>query len=225
MIALIPARGGSKGLPGKNIKMLNGKPLIAYTIEAALKSRHITRVIVSTDDEKIAEIAISYGAEVPFLRPEVLASDQAKSIDVFNYTINRLEDEGKMQINEIIILQPTSPLRNSNHINEAITMFTSKNADSVISYCAEYHPITWHKYLTKDGQFVNIFDDKLSNRQDERTSFFPNGAIYIYKKEILLSGKYYTNNSYAYVMKKKCSIDIDDIDDFEYCEYLMSRDA
>jgi CMP-N,N'-diacetyllegionaminic acid synthase len=225
MIALIPARGGSKGLPGKNIKMLNGKPLIAYTIEAALKSRHITRVIVSTDDEKIAEIAISYGAEVPFLRPEVLASDQAKSIDVFNYTINRLEDEGKMQINEIIILQPTSPLRNSNHINEAITMFTSKNADSVISYCAEHHPITWHKYLTKDGQFVNIFDDKLSNRQDERTSFFPNGAIYIYKKEILLSGKYYTKNSYAYVMEKKCSIDIDDMDDFEYCQYLMSRDA
>jgi len=111
MIAIIPARGGSKGLPGKNIRPLNGKPLIAYAIEAALKAKHIDRVIISTDDEEIARVAVEYGAELPFMRPAELASDTAMAIDNYIYTIGRLEEEGGKPIDAFVVLQPTSPLR------------------------------------------------------------------------------------------------------------------
>lgn len=224
MIAIIPARGGSKGLPGKNIKLLNGKPLIAYTIEAALHSKKITRVIVSTDDAKIAEISKKYGAEIPFMRPSFLASDNAKSIDVYNYTIERLQKEEKIEINEIVVLQPTSPLRTYKHIDEAIDIYLKKNADSVISYCKENHPIFWHKFINEDGGFENIFsEDYQKNRQDIRATYYPNGALYVFKKHILSEGIYYNDNSFVYVMERKYSVDIDTQDDFEYCEYLIDK--
>ena len=224
MIAIIPARGGSKGLPGKNIKLLNGKPLIAYTIEAALNSEKISRVIVSTDDKDIADVALQYGAEIPFMRPGFLASDNAKSIDVYNYTIERLESEEKIKINEIIVLQPTSPLRNSSHINEALEIYLKRNADSVISYCKEDHPIFWHKFINDEGKFEEIFHENYQrNRQEIRPTYFPNGSLYILKKHILLEGLFYTKNSYVYLMDRKMSVDIDTEEDFLFCEYLLNR--
>ena len=224
MIAIIPARGGSKGLPGKNIKPLNGKPLIAYTIEEALKTKNITRVIVSTDDSEIAEVAKKYGAEIPFMRPKSLADDTAKSIDVYNYTIKRLEEEENSEINEVIILQPTSPLRTSQHIDEAIELYFTKKADSVVSYCQEEHPVFWHKYINEEGKFEDIFEeDYLKNRQELKPTYYPNGAIYILRKELLLSGNYYTNNSYVYIMDTDCSVDIDTHEDFQYCEFLLKN--
>ncbi|MGI9526133.1 MAG: cytidylyltransferase domain-containing protein [Weeksellaceae bacterium] len=224
MLAIIPARGGSKGLPGKNIKILNGKPLIAYTIEAALGSKYIERVIVNTDDEDIATVSLKYGAEIPFIRPKELATDHAKSIDVYKDAINRLELENGEVIQELVILQPTSPLRTSTQIDEAIELYHSKNADSVISYCEEDHPIFWHKYITDDGRFEEIFDGNYRlNRQEIRPTYHPNGAIYIFKKNLILNDTYYTNNSYPYIMDKNSSIDIDTIEDFEYCEYLLTK--
>ncbi|WP_374445523.1 cytidylyltransferase domain-containing protein [Epilithonimonas sp.] len=224
MIAIIPARGGSKGLPGKNIKLLNGKPLIAYTIEAALSSEKISRVIVSTDDRDIADVALQYGAEIPFMRPTFLASDNAKSIDVYNYTIERIESEEKIKIDEIVVLQPTSPLRLSIHINEAIEIYLKKNADSVISYCKEDHPIFWHKFINDEGKFEEIFhEDYQRNRQEIRPTYFPNGSLYILKKNILLEGIFYTKNSYVYLMDRKYSVDIDTEEDFLFCEYLLNR--
>lgn len=222
MIAIIPARGGSKGLPGKNIKLLNGKPLIAYTIEAAKQSKSITRIIVSTDDQNIADVALEYGAEIPFLRPTHLATDDALAIDVLKYTIERLDEE-QNSIEEFIVLQPTSPLRTALNIDEAICMFKEKKADSVISYCKEHHPIRWHKYITEEGKFENIFEETLQNRQLEKPTYFPNGAIYIYKTKIINAGKYYTENSFAYIMERENSIDIDDIQDFEYAEFLLKK--
>lgn len=222
MIAIIPARGGSKGLPGKNIKLLNGKPLIAYTIEAALNSEKISRVIVSTDDKEIADVALQYGAEIPFMRPGFLASDNAKSIDVYNYTIERLKNEEKIKINEIVVLQPTSPLRTSKHIDEAIDIYLKKDADSVISYCKEDHPVFWHKFINNDGTFEEIFsEDYQKNRQEIKPTYYPNGAIYIFKKNILLTRQYYTDKSFAYIMGQKCSIDIDTNEDFKYAEWLL----
>lgn len=221
MIAIIPARGGSKGLPGKNIKVLNGKPLIAYTIEAALQSEAVTRVIISTDDKEIEKVALAYGAECPFSRPDHLATDDAKAIDVLQYTIEQLEQIEKQAIDQFMVLQPTSPLRTSQDIDDAVAIFKTKNADSVISYCREHHPIRWHKYVTEEGKFENIFEDILQNRQEEKPSYFPNGAIYIYKKETLFSGVYYTENSYAYIMPRNRSVDIDDLDDFNYASYLL----
>ncbi len=224
MIAIIPARGGSKRLPGKNLKLFHGKPLISYTIEAALKSEHINQVIVSTDDIEIAKVAEEYGAVVPFLRPEALSTDNAKSSDVINFMLQYLEKNSSEEISSLIILQPTSPLRTSGEIDGAIQLFNSKKADAVISYCEEQHPIFWHKFLNRNNQFENIFSEKKNSEGHfEKKSYYPNGAIYIFKRNIILTGDYYTHNSYAYVMSRNKSIDIDTIEDFEYAEFLYRR--
>ena len=165
MIAIIPARGGSKGLPGKNIKEINGKPLIAYSIEAALASSNISKVIVSTDDPEIYQTAIKYGASETFLRPKELALDNSLAVDNYIYTLKRLESEFKANISKFIVLQPTSPLRKVIDIDNAIELFNDKDADSVISYCQEEHPIVWHKYISEDGKLINIFPDNIENRQ------------------------------------------------------------
>ncbi|SEA62178.1 N-acylneuraminate cytidylyltransferase/CMP-N,N'-diacetyllegionaminic acid synthase [Arachidicoccus rhizosphaerae] len=224
MLAIIPARGGSKGLPGKNIKLLKGKPLIAYTIEAALNADMVTRVIVSTDDLGIATVAREYGAEVPFMRPVELASDSAKAVDVFKYTLKRLEEEGGGQIDSFVVLQPTSPLRTSDDIDQAISMFVDKNADSVVSYCPEQHPIVWHRYIADNGKLIDIFEpNKIRNRQDEKMTYYPNGAIYVIRKELINKDAYYTENSYAYIMDNNRSIDIDTLMDFKFAEFLITN--
>lgn len=223
MFAIIPARGGSKGLPGKNIKEFLGKPLISHTIEAALKSKHIDKVFVSTDDEAIRKIALEYGAVDIGLRPEYLAQDTSKSIDVYNYTIDLLQQKLNCSIDEICILQPTSPLRLSEDIDGAIDKFFDKKADSVVSYTIESHPIVWHRYITTQCKFENIFEDKLNNRQQERPTYYPNGAIYVFKSCLLKSGVYYSEKSYAYIMPRNRSVDIDTQEDFDYAVFLAEK--
>ena len=224
MIAIIPARGGSKGLPGKNIKDLNGKPLIAYTIEAALKSKYITDVIVSTDDQDIYNIALDFGAKDTFLRPAELAQDSSLAIDNYNYTSDRLEKEFGYKINSFVVLQPTSPLRKVEDIDGAIELFIEKQAESVISYCEEHHPIAWHKYIDSNGKLISVLEnDALKNRQDIETSYYPNGAIYIFNSELIKSGRYYSNKTYPYIMPRSRSVDIDTIEDFEYALFLMGK--
>ena len=221
MIAIIPARCGSKGLPGKNIKNLLGKPMIAYTVEEALKSKYITEVIISTDCLEIEEVAKHYGAKSYFLRPEELATDQAKAIDNYIYTVDKLNTDFGFGINEFVVLQPTSPLRIVEDIDGAVELFRLKNADSVISYVEESHPVEWHKYLQQDGRLEHIFEDKLQNRQEIKRSYYPNGAVYVFDFEMIESGRYYTDNTFAYIMPRERSVDIDTIDDFKYVEYLM----
>lgn len=222
MIAIVPARGGSKGLPGKNIKNLLGKPMIAYTIEEALKSEYITEVIISTDCKEIEAVATKYGAKSPFLRPEYLATDSAKAIDNYIYTIDRLNKEFAYDIKDFVLLQPTSPLRTVEDIDKSIELFKDKNADSVVSYTEEHHPIVWHKYITEDGKFENIFEEKLLNRQEIKKSYFPNGAVFVFDYRLIKQGKYYSDNSYAYIMPRNRSVDVDTIEDFKYIEFLMS---
>jgi CMP-N,N'-diacetyllegionaminic acid synthase len=221
MLAIVPARAGSKGLPGKNIKHLAGKPLIWHTIEEAKKSKYIDKVIVSTDDASIARVAIECGAECPFLRPERLASDDSLVNDTYIYMLDKLATEYDVDIPEFIVLQPTSPLRTVNDIDGAIKLFMEKNADSVISYTEEIHPVSWHKFLDENLHFINIFDQKMANRQAHRKSYYPNGAIYIFKHEIILQSKWYTDKSFAYLMPRHRSVDIDTIEDFMYAEYLL----
>ncbi len=220
----MPARGGSKGLPGKNTKNLLGKPMIAYTIEAARKAKYVDEIIISTDDENIAGIAIEYGATCPFLRPAELATDDAIAIDNYIYTIGRLNQDYGYKINEFVVLQPTSPLRSRDDIDNSITIFKNHNADSVISYVEASHPIYWHKYIDGNGKFENIFDDHLNNRQNYRKSYYPNGAIYVFKYDLIKSKSYYSDSSYAYVMPGKRSIDVDTINDFEYAGYLLEKE-
>ena len=223
MIAIIPARGGSKGVPGKNIKHLAGKPLIAYTIEAALAAKSISEVIVSTDDEEIAKISKMYGAKVPFLRPAKLATDDAQAIDSYIYTVDRLNEEFGYKVEDFLVLLLTTPFRNAQDIDAAVKMFKEKDADSVISYVEECSPINGFKYLNDDNSFEHIFPEVLANRQEMRSAYIPNGAIYVFRLNLLKKGTYFSEKSYAYVMPRKRSIDIDTLEDFAYAEFLLSR--
>ena len=222
-IVIIPARGGSKGIPNKNLKDLLGKPLIAYSIECALNSKYINRVIVSTDSSEIAEVSKKYGAEVPFLRPAELATDSSPVIDTFIYTIERLEKGEGLIIDNFIVLQPTSPLRTTKDLDEAIELFIKKRADSVVSFTSEEHPIYWHKYLGDDGRLEDFISSSISRRQDYRKTYYPNGAIYVFRKALILQRNYYSDNTYAYIMPRNRSIDIDYQEDFDYIEYLMTN--
>jgi len=228
MLALIPARGGSKGLPGKNIRLFAGKPLIVYSIEAAKLAPSVSQVICSTDSHEIAAIAKEYGAEVPFMRPPELAQDHSLAIDNYIYTVDRLMNEKHTEIKELVVLLPTAPLRNANHVEEAIALFKAKNADSVVSYYPAPHPVQWHKYIDDNGILRSFFPETtLANRQDEKQAYLPNGAIYIFKYELLkIKRAYYSDCSYPYIMPARASVDIDTADDFAYAEYLLhSQDS
>lgn len=225
MIAIIPARGGSKGLPNKNIRDLCGKPLIAYTINTALEAKSISRVIVSTDNFEIAEIALEYNAEVPFMRPMELATDKSLVIDTYIYTIDKLNENAKYTIKDFVVLQPTTPLRNSEDIENAIRLFKKKKADSVISYYEAIHPPVWAKRINnqKLENYFNI-DSELKNRQEIEPAYFPNGAIYIFNYRFLKSTKsYFSEKTYPYIMPRERSVDIDTIEDFEYVEFLLRK--
>ena len=223
MLAIVPARSGSKGLANKNLKRLNGKPLICYTIEAAIKATHISEVIVSTDSEEIYTMGLECGAKPSFLRPDYLATDDSSIIDTYLYTLDRLETEWSRTFDNFVVLQPTSPLRSHTDIDNSITMFVEKQADAVISCCEENHPIHWHHYLDNEGVYTKIFDTKLDNRQENRLSFYPNGAVFVFKKSLIEQRQYYTKKTFGYVMPKNRSIDIDTMDDFEYAEFLLAK--
>jgi N-acylneuraminate cytidylyltransferase/CMP-N,N'-diacetyllegionaminic acid synthase len=222
MIVIIPARGGSKGLPGKNLKVLSEKPLIAHSIETALKCPELTRVIVSTDDNEIASVSKEYGAEVPFMRPSTLATDDAKAIDTYKYTINQIIQNEGVKIEDFMVLLPTSPLRIVDDISSSLNIFRNNGADSVISVSKQEKPISWFKTLDAEGKILenNI---ALRNRQDEEDYYCPNGSIYIFRKELIDAGKYYSNKTYAYIMPQSRSVDIDTQNDLDYVTYLYKR--
>lgn len=221
MIAIVPARGGSKGLPGKNIRPLGGKPLIAYTVEEALKARGIDKVVVSTDDPQIAEIAVDFGAICPFMRPADLASDESLAIDTYLYTVDRLERELGYQIEDVVILLPTSPLRLASDIEAAMSLFQEKNAESVVSYVKEAHPISWHREIDSEQRLHPLFAENLCNRQETKETYYPNGSIYVFNMSLLRQRKYYSDKSFAYVMPAERSVDIDNHLDFLFAEFLI----
>lgn len=224
-LAIIPARGGSKGLKHKNIRLLNGKPMIAYTIEAALKSKCVDRVVVSTDSEDIANISQDAGAEVPFIRPSHLSTDTAKSIDVVKHAINFYEEVEEANIKNVILLQPTSPLRNSSDIDSAMEVFEENRADSLQSVCpAATHPYLLKKIVEEKLLAYQENENSYTRRQDFDTLYQLNGAIYIARKDIIQQYDTLIGlNNYAYIMPKERSIDIDDIYDFKFAEVLLTE--
>lgn len=227
MIAIIPARGGSKGVRGKNIKEICGKPLIAYTIEAAKKAKGIDRVIVSTDNEEIAKVALQYGAEVPFIRPKELSLDNSLARDVYLHAIDFIRNKENVKIQKFMVLLPTAPMRKSKHIDEALKLFEQENAETLISMCEAETPVSWYFEMNLNRTIKNAgfdLENSLQNRQNNKKYYIPNGAIYILDYTLLKEkGTYYSNNSYAYIMTKKESVDIDTQDDFDYAEYLISE--
>ncbi|RYU67840.1 acylneuraminate cytidylyltransferase family protein [Aliivibrio finisterrensis] len=222
VMAIIPARGGSKRLPRKNVLPLKGKPLIGWTIEAAQQSKYIDTVFVSTDDQEIAEVAKQFGVDVPELRPEYLASDIATTQSVIFYT---LETFGK-DVDVALILQPTSPLRTAKHIDEAIEMLINKNAESIVSVTPCEHPPQWANTLPSDGSMGEFLRPEAFQRsQDLGEPYRLNGAIYVYDTiQLKERGEMlYTDKTFAYVMENKKSVDIDTQLDFEYAEFLIRK--
>jgi N-acylneuraminate cytidylyltransferase len=226
IIALIPARGGSKGIRRKNIYPLYGKPLIAYTIEESLKSMYldclIDCVIVSTEDQEIANISKKYGARV-IERPEILAQDETPMDKVVLHIIDTLEH----QINEqtiIVLLQPTSPLRNSQDIQNAIDLFQKNECDSVISFFGAEKTIFWaHKIENGYLQPINENFSKKIRRQDLEKFYLPNGAIYVSTvKNLKKNGSFYSGKILPYLMPDIRSIDIDDDSDIIMAEAILS---
>jgi len=225
-LALIPARGGSKGLKDKNIRQLNNKPLLAYTIEAAKESRIFDRIIVSTDSEKIAAVALKYGAEVPFMRPKELATDTASSMDVLIYTIELLQ-ESNDKYDYVALLQPTSPLRTSQDIVGAVNLLIEKNANSVVSVCKVEHSPLWSNTLPEDLSLKDFIRPEIRNlrRQDLPIFYRLNGAIYIVKVSYILESKdFFGQESYAYIMPVNRSVDIDTELDLVLAEVLLQHE-
>lgn len=223
-IAVIPARSGSKGLRNKNIKELCGKPLMAYTIEAALRSGLYNVVHVSTDSSEYAEIAREYGADIPFLRDDSLAQDDSTTWDAMRYVIEQYRELGE-EFDTITVLQPTSPLRDVDDIRGAWDFFLDKEANMISTVVEMEHSPLWSNVLPDDLSMENFEDEKISYlpRQSLPTYYRENGAIYILKvKHLYSKGNLYKNGCYAYIMSKENSVDIDDEMDFLVAEFYMT---
>lgn len=228
ILGIIIARGGSKGIPGKNIKKLLGKPLIAHTIEEALKSKLISRLIVSTDNIEIAKIGKDYGAEVPFNRPKNLSADDTPGLPVITHAVRFMEKNFFYSPDLIIVLQPTSPQRRVEHIDQALNLFVNSDADSVISVTEAPHNSNPYSVmnLENDGSINNFLDyDELNNLRQKKPKFYcRNGSIYACTYKCLFDQKtLYGKKTLPYFMEKNVSFDIDDETDWTIVETLMSR--
>ena len=224
VLTLIPARGGSKGVLRKNIRVLAGKPLIAWTIETAKACGLLNRIVVTTDDQEIAEIAAQYGAEVPFLRPEDLSGDNAKIVNVISHTIEWYRSKGENH-DLILLLQPTSPLRAKDDIEGSFELLAEKNAQAIISVCkAEHHPF-WTNILPHDLCMKDFLNTSAlnANRQELPPYYRLNGSIYLAFTDYFEQQKgFWGNLTYAYVMPHERSVDIDTELDFKMAECQLS---
>lgn len=223
ILALIPARGGSKGIQKKNIKLLFGKPLIAWTIDQAKKSEYLNKIIVTTEDEEIGEISRSWGADI-IKRPKELAKDESPTIDAIFHTLEVLKSEN-YNPDIIILLQPTSPLRTTKDIDNAMELFLNTNCESVVSVCELKHSPYWCFEIEK-GYLKSLFGDEYlrRRRQDLENVYMPNGAMYISTPENLRKYKgFYCLRTIPYIMPPERGIDIDNEVDFMLAELLTKR--
>ena len=217
-LAIIPARGGSKRLPRKNVLDLCGKPLIAWSIEAGLKSHYIDKVVVTSDDDEILDISKKYGADT-IKRPDELASDTSTTFDAIKHTIDNLNS-----YDYVVLLQPTSPLRDEKHIDEAIEFLEKKKAEAIVSVCEMEHSPLWSNTLDDSLSMKGFLRDEVLNKrsQDLEKYYRLNGAIYICKIKKLLEEKsfFFKGDIFAYVMDRKSSIDIDEEIDYELAKII-----
>lgn len=222
VLGLIPARGGSKEIPRKNIKLFAGKELIGWTIEAALNSSVISDVVVSSDDKEIVEVSKKFGAAAPFIRPKELATDEASSVDVLLHAIDILEQE----YDYVALLQPTSPLRTFDDIDKAFKLMIASNSKSCVSVSASLSNPYLMYYLQGDNRLSGVVknDDSLHRRQDLPTCYELNGAIYIASIQWFKKVKsFLSKDTVAYIMNKDKSYDIDTENDFMEAEQSILR--
>jgi len=221
VLAIIPARGGSKGLPGKNIKSVGGKPLIAWTIEAALASKFIDRVVLSSDDEAIINTAKQYGCEAPFVRPKELAQDDSPAIDTVLHALQQLP-----QYDITVLLQPTCPLRSAEDIDNALSIMFSKNAKSCVSVTTPEKSPYWMYTVNSFNRMNPLLDKKLAakQRQELPPVYVLNGAIYAIYSDVLLNTRSFVpDGTVPFMMDKEHSVDVDYQLDLDFVEFLLHK--
>lgn len=227
VLGLIPARGGSKGVPRKNIRLLSGKPLIAYTAEAALAAKRLARVILSTEDAEIAAVGQSLGVEVPFLRPSELAQDDTPTLPVVQHTLRWLEEHDSY-FDAVCLLQPTCPLRRPADIDASIELLERSDADSVISVLPvplEYNP-HWVYFQDKGGWLhLSMGEDApISRRQDLPPAFHREGSIYVSRRDIVMEQNcFYGKHLIGYPIEPQYSVNIDTEEDWARAEKLLLK--
>lgn len=224
-LAIIPARSGSKGVPGKNSKLLGGKPLIAHTIQSAKASSLLTDCIVSTDSEAIAQIALEYGARVPFLRPAALATDTARSIDVVLHALHELQMAGK-SYDAVVLLQPTNPFRPDGFIDRTIEHYISGNFDALVSVLPVPHEFNPHWVFEPDAdghlRLATGETEIIPRRQDLPTAYFRDGSVYITAVDVLQSRHSFYGNRLGYIVSDPDRhVNIDTPDDWEKAERII----
>lgn len=223
ILCIIPARGGSKGVPGKNIKPIEGKPLIAYTIEQAQKSKYIDRVIISTEDKQIVDIAKEFNAEVPFIRPEELAEDDSSMMDVLAHAAKWMEEEAKFKFDILVLLHVTTPLRTTEDIDNCIKLLVEEGADNVFSVTESYrNPYFNMVEVSKDKKVTLVKEGNFVTRQSAPDVFDMNASIYVWWKNIFKTEKgLFLNKTRIYPMPRERSVDIDEPLDFRIAEMLL----
>lgn len=223
-LAIVPARGGSRGAPGKNIAPVAGKPLIAWTLEAALGAASVDRVIVSSDNEEIIEVSTSYGGEAPFVRPDELAGDDTPGIMPVLHAIEWLDKNEGYHPDLIVLLQPTSPLRTSEDIDSAFKLAVEKNAESVVSVVPTPSHPHWMKRILPDGRMEDFIPQIQvpQVRQDLTDAYALNGAVYLARTDLLISEKsFYTPDTYAFTMPPERSLDVDTPWDLHLADLIL----
>ena len=226
ILGVVPARGGSRGIPHKNLAPLLGRPLLAYTAVAAKQSKTLTRTVLSTDDTKIASVGEELGLEVPYLRPPELASDESPMLGVLQHLLRHLEQHEGFRPEAVALLQPTSPLRRAEHIDEAVALLLKTNADSVVSVIPAPHNFNPVSLMRIEGKRLVPYakGPLILRRQDKPKIYARNGpAVLVTRSKILIKGSLYGNHCEPYLMKEEDSIDIDTPLDLEIAEFLLRR--
>lgn len=225
VLGVIPARGGSKGIPRKNIRLLGGKPLIAWTIEAARKSRLLTRVILSTEDEEIATVGKHWGAEVPFLRPQELAEDTTPTLPVLQHAVRECERQDGAY-DAVCLLQPTAPLRRPEWIDECIALLLRLDAEAVVTVCRipdEFHPL-WALTVAEDG-WLRFFSGAAipPRRQDLPTAYHREGSVYVVRRDVLMeAGSLYGSKLGWLEVSAEATVNLDTERDWERAEAMLA---
>jgi len=225
ILAIIPARGGSKRLPRKNVLPLGEKPLIGWTIDEAKQSKYITDIVVSTDNAEVAKVASQFGCPVPFMRPQNLSDDNASSVDVVIHAVEFFKKQLGKEYDYVLLLQPTSPLRNVSDIDSAIEMLFEKNADSVVSVCECEHSPLWTNTLPENLSMANfIREEHRGIRSQDLPKYYRlNGALYLTKVNRFLEEKCFafSSKTFAFIMTQAKSVDIDNEIDFQLASLLF----
>lgn len=224
VLGIVPARGGSKGIPGKNVRPLGGKPLLAHTAEAALAARRLSRVVLTTDDERIAEVGRACGLEVPFLRPAELAMDDTPTLPVLQHAVTELESQGD-RFDAVCLLQPTSPFRRAGDIDGCIEMLENEGLDAVVSVLPvppEHNP-HWVWFRNGDGllRLATGEDQPIPRRQELPPAFHRDGSVYVTRRDVLMEGNSLYGKRLGGFLADSRSVNLDTPADWEQAERLF----